>query len=1240
MNYKTISKSLLIVLFTCILSACVGGDDYTPVYFPPQEEAAPKAPAPDISAGGRQCTLSFTSQLCVAIKGDNIAVGSEEGDELCAEVPAFPIHVSGTKVTIKGSEFPDIEAEGHGLPAPITINGRGDGDGASNVGEGTIDASGNMTINNFSLFIVALGIVGEVPHLTLTTASTEEMPALPQLTGSPPDAAGAMTLVTGTVLGHIIDAADQYLKGASLTASLRGQLTPPISQCGGEGKSEIEVKKITPSEDGKEDESPIDENIMDVSEGTFIADGPLDVGDRFETTARFRVTNIGQKPLGLAIPSRAGPFHMRSISPLTRTISPKESFVLEVKFRPTTTDKAGRITQTISIGPDQFTLAGVALAKSSKGQVGLVGEDGSVSELSKGKATVAVGTQVVSANAERAFFRCRAVKCGTTSKAWTACSECKDPSTEPCELLPISTKKRPMGETDDKCHALDPEAAPLFTIDLKGTTETKISGQRQVLAIRNKGVSDMKVTSVSIVDESGSKSKGEFSIPPDSIFVAKSFADIQGDVTATLDGKKTQGRAARLPVVLPPYMPGYDERTMYVVITYRPSDLLGSDGREAIAGGDVEDKATLRIKTNAGEIVTKVSGKTAVHKVPALELYFKTSVGIRRVEDSGVFQLRGVGADTIALAVPLFLRVADAFEHTIRVTSISIAGGDSGNFAWLDTQEKISAQVPPSGKGIRCSIPTIDETTGEMISENFNLKPVPLKPSGFDISPGAYTTNTMPFFGCVNFHREDGATKRLYEATLTVTSEELDPKGAPVRSPDGGNLQATLNAQLLAAVNPKSGKLVMRITQTMSGIMNPQTPFLSSVYSKGDAAFVHGMKGADLQIFTSAFILDPFDEMTIKTSDGKEVVSIPGDGITAVFRAIDTHPVSEDYSNEALFDYASLLFDSARPAGTRGIFEDYPNLPQDAKANGWRIFTGSLSWPGPLVPRERAAEAPSSCKVINPCSREDMKLFTDEGVGSTGKGACAFFYASGARIDSPSFGDEYDKLCKNVDKPQELIDLNTGVYSVDGKIIVGNIRLRFFGPTYFHNPNGPLGPKPPLDELFDVGFTTGVLKPPSGPREINVLPDQRIDLSKGEFKINLNDKKSAIPPLCEKNTKNRLIQGRAYSTWKFLDGMLFKDEDGTIPTGCPDDGNKYTGGVAYLKGRDLDQETGTVTFVSASKFGSSDDLTFAFKDVMTFVVLNGWMCDPMGREEDFEGKRCYDTEFNERDAIGQVSIVR
>lgn len=1235
-----VSLFALAIALLGTMGGCAG-EDYTPVYFPPSEDEVQSGPTTDISDAARQCTLSFTSQVCVQIKGQNIEVGTDEADALCAEVDAFPIHVSGGSVSIKGSEFPDIEVEGHGLPAPITINARGDGDGTANVAEGTIDSSGNMTMEGFSLFIVALGIVGEVPNLTLTTGTTEELDYLPSVSGSAPDASGAMTLVTATTLGHVIDAADEYLMGASLTATFRGKVTPALSECGEEGERAIEVKKVVIAPDGQQTETALpDERVMEVSTGTFIADTNADVGPRYETKATFRVKNIATKAQTLAIEPRKGPFHLSSATtPLTGTLAPQQSFILDVAFRPTSAESTpGIVKENITIGSDQFELMGVALEKGGTATVSVVDDDGNVTAPNVGD--VEVGDADVEANAERRFFLCSEIDCdGVVS--YTDCKTCPDPTTSPCELLTVSTEGKPVAEVDAQCTPLNAEAAPMYTIDIKGSADITVYAQKQVLALRNAGVDDLTITSIALEEMTGSRSTGQFRLPSeDAVFVAESIADVQDEVSKALSGEDAAG--SKLPVTLSPYMPNYNESTAFIVITYTPSDLFGADGQMAGVGSAVTDRATLRIETDQGDIVADVIGTTTISESPSLELYFKTSTGTVQVADGASFPFRGVTAETQDIAVPLFLKTADTSANSLRVTSISLAGTDAEHFQWLDTKDEIAAVTPPSGKGLRCSIPIIDESTGSMIDENFDLDPVQITASGFDMAPGAYSLATMPLFGCVDFHRDEGVApeKHLYEASLEIEAVELTASGLPAENPDGSPKKTVLSAKLLAAIDPLSGHFVLRVTQTMAAILNPKFPGLSAISSRKDLQKkidTGQTQITDLQLFTGAMILDPFDEMTITTSDGTDPLTGPNDGVTGVFRAVDTHPVTTVYETEGLYNYTSLLFDDTLPAGLKGLYEDYEGVPEGTAVNSWRIYTSTLSYPGPLAPADKVPHNPSDCITINPCDPEGLKLFTEAGAGE-GKGACAFFYASGGRFDSPSFHDEYAGLCEQVDERQNLLDIDTGRYTVDGEMTFEEVGLRFFGPNYFNNPIGKLG-KPPMDAIFHMAFTTGPLKPQETEDDPDVLPDTRIDLAGGEYLVNLTDKTAKNPPICEQNTDNRTIEGKTYSTWRYLDGLLFKDPEGTTPAGCPGEGSSYTGGIAYLRGKPLDPETGNVTFVSGAKFGSSDDLTFAFKDVMMFLVLKGWFCDPMGSEENFEGARCFDVLFNDRDAQSQQSIT-
>ncbi|HPQ81759.1 MAG TPA: hypothetical protein PLZ86_08585, partial [bacterium] len=65
-------KALKITAAALLLLSAAGcaGEDGVPLYFPPPGGDAEGPATPSESASGRQCTLSFTSQLCVSIKGD------------------------------------------------------------------------------------------------------------------------------------------------------------------------------------------------------------------------------------------------------------------------------------------------------------------------------------------------------------------------------------------------------------------------------------------------------------------------------------------------------------------------------------------------------------------------------------------------------------------------------------------------------------------------------------------------------------------------------------------------------------------------------------------------------------------------------------------------------------------------------------------------------------------------------------------------------------------------------------------------------------------------------------------------------------------------------------------------------------------------------------------------------------------------------------------------------------------
>jgi len=157
----------------------------------------------------------LTAKLCVKIKGEKLEAGLKPEDPLCADTPPIPMEIEGEKITLKGSEFPDVQVEIDikGVKTPLTLNGKGTGDGSKNIGQGTWSPEGDIVIKNFSFFVSVLGVSGEITGLNLTTDTAKEVDNLPLVKGSPAAADGSITIVTATKLGHLFEAADKYLLG-------------------------------------------------------------------------------------------------------------------------------------------------------------------------------------------------------------------------------------------------------------------------------------------------------------------------------------------------------------------------------------------------------------------------------------------------------------------------------------------------------------------------------------------------------------------------------------------------------------------------------------------------------------------------------------------------------------------------------------------------------------------------------------------------------------------------------------------------------------------------------------------------------------------------------------------------------------------------------------------------------------------------------------------------------------------
>ncbi len=1234
-------KIFVLGVFWGTLTACPG-KDYMPVYFPTDEGDAkpqPEVTAPEHAA----CVTQFSAQLCVVIQGENVNIGDTADDPLCVDVPPIALEIDGSKISLRGDTFPNIVVEGHGLPVPITINGRGTGSGHENVGSGTIAGNGEIMIEGFDFFVTALDSVGKIPDITFTTGESPSFQNMPSVTGAPLTDAGAMTLVGGTTLGSLFPSADKYLLGATMMATFRGTITPTLQDCGG-GQGQpisVEVLKIIIDNQGKEIAVPIPNGTqMEISTGTFIARSAGDIGPRFEGRAKFSLNNISEQALKIQLPPIVGPFQLEATGGLNRTLPAGGSMRLQVSFKPVHNliEAPGTITETLTIGNDSLTLSAVAIEPQGKVAIDLLDRAGH--PIRERIESLAIGDIFTTTSPQRAYFACDFQLCGGAPLP-TQCQPCFDVTTNQCQLLTINADGHPLDAVDAQCELAFRHSHATQSINLGGDLAT-IKPAVRILAIRNIGTSPLTIKQMALQEAIDSASTGEFLFNAGAVFVADSVETIREQLLAPAAGESADGHA-NFPITLPPYEPPLRTTRAFVVVGYAPDDLLGSDGRLAGIGTTVTDQATLTITSDGIGGDLRMKGTTTIQESPALQVFFTTASGRNERPDGSTFSFRGITMETSNLAVPLFMRVTESATHGVRITGMRVEGNDAEHFEWLDSVEEIALKP----EAARCSNPIFGPNS-EILDVQTDLAPVTLAPNGYDLKPGT-SLEAMPFFGCVNFRRDINATEkqRQFEAMLIIATQPLGPDKKPLRNPDGTLQQSEFRIPLLAVVDPMKGQMVFRITQTMSAMLNTQFPTVASAPSNEElATYIAAGKAkpSDAFLFIGAFILDPFDEETIANEQG-EVLSAPNDGVTAVFRRVDTRPQAARYDDPLLRDYSNLSFDATAPTGQQGPFFDYPNVPEDLRTNSLKIFTSTLSYPGPLVPLEERPAQPSDCEEVDPCSEEGKQKFGSGPTEAGKKGVCAYFFTSAGLYDSPAFrypeempGGERHDLCENRDAPQPIHDVE-GTYLLDGRFHF-DMGLRFWGPTYFHNPNGPLGDFPPLDEVWHLNLTTETLRPPKSDKEPNLIPDTRVNLSKQEYKINLNDPTLETPQICPGNTSNLSFQGENYSSWAYLKPLLSKDEEGLIPAGCPEPGSAYTGGSAFLHGRRLNHETGILSVVAVSKFSSRQNLTFVFKDVTLFIVMNGWLCDPQGDPAVMEGEHCYDLELNDRDTASQISVIR
>lgn len=1218
---------LLVALF---LSAC-SGDDFMPRYFggATEDDAAGAVSAPATPIKGGSCTIKLSATLCVALKKGDWSVGTEGQEKKCAiDLPPIPIRIQGGKASIHGDEFPDIVVpSGGGLPVPITINGKGKTDGKDNIGEGAVDAAGNMTLTNFSIFISALSASGKIPNVTLTTGAAEGSKDLPEIHGAP--ATGStMTLVGSTVLGSVIPAADKYLLGATLQIIFKGTLSPKLSDCDGGSSSmptTVQVTKITTDEQRRQHEQAIPSGTqMEVAGNILIPETINDVGTTFEASSKFRIRNISKQAIPLQIPPVLGAFRIKALTgDLTQSLPSQQAIVIQVTFKPDIKTKAGTVQESLELGSDFFTLIGVAKEQRGIPNVHVMDVTGKVS--TDDTDTIRFPDVAVAAFSREAYFQCTSLQCNGVASP-TQCQPCVDVAGGQCQLLPVDGNTLPLGEVDGNCTPLRPKAKESQGINFQAGTKT--GAISQTIVIENNGTKDLTITTLSISEIAKSHSTGQFQVNPGTVYRGTD-ASVVGATPAVA-----------LPVTLAPH----SGQKLFIVVTYAPTDLLGTDDGQG--GNTVTDQGLLIVGTQSdgksGSLNVKLRGTTTVQESPPLQVYFKTSTGCKMRGDDTDFPLKGITATTQNAAVPVFVKLADTASQALRVTNVELAGTDTDHFAWLDTPEKIAA-VPEA------TFP--EATVPEEKRCGVSVTPVPIRPNGIDIAPQAYTLPTMPLLGFVNFHRDPTSTdpKLKFEATLVVTTVALDARKQPIKRDDGSFAESRVRIKVLAVIHPRTGYQVFRLTQTMSILSIKESPTMASVSSADEVDTLIKTGRAvesDRFLFLGGIVLDPFDEMTIKNEDGS-VASTPNDGTTAIFHAIDTHP-SNFAGSTTLSPYTSLMHDGLAPEGSRGAFSDPEyKAPANFQTSGLRIYTATLSWPGPLEsdPNKIPYQL-SDCQQVDPC--EHGELLGKGPTDTSKRGVCAFFYASaGGWKDSPSMhyakdmsGGTRDNLCKDREQHQKLSAVK-GESFVDGRLVFEDIGLRFWGPTFVHNIANSLERKPPaLDDVFHISFSTDVMLPKEESQKYNYIPEERIDHAKQEYKVNLTDSSKGETVLCPNNTHNKTIGDKKYSSWKYFAPFLVQDKEGKIPAGCPEDGNSFTGGRAYMRGRPVDPVTGAFSVAAVTKFGNDEDLTFVFKDVSLYIILNGWLCDPNGSEAEGEGAKCYDQKFSDRDAISMISIMK
>ena len=176
---------------------------------------------------------------------------------------------------------------------------------------------------------------------------------------------------------------------------------------------------------------------MEISQGTYIAQNEQDVGNKFESTALFKMTSVHSEEITISLPPQVGPFFISAQGKNNFSLPPNGSFTITVTFRPTLqTAQAGLVSMPFRLGGDLLTLEGMALDPQGKSTFDLVDENGNTS--AKDIDEIQFEEIQLPTNPVKRYFRCKNIRCQKKMMP-TECHSCNPIDEEQCLLHPIDS---------------------------------------------------------------------------------------------------------------------------------------------------------------------------------------------------------------------------------------------------------------------------------------------------------------------------------------------------------------------------------------------------------------------------------------------------------------------------------------------------------------------------------------------------------------------------------------------------------------------------------------------------------------------------------------------------------------------------------------------------------------------------------------------------------------------------------